>query len=75
MAVMVVFTRSAVNEYVETNQLRLNLGYCLVVPSTFIVIEVSGRSQQDLKYELRNPAETFSCRTELLLFLKSIFLQ
>lgn len=72
---MVVFTRSAVNEYVETNQLWPNLGYYLVVPSTFIVIEVSGGSQQDLKYELRNPTETFSCRTELLLFLKSIFLQ
>lgn len=72
---MVVFTRRAVNEYVETNQLWLNLGYYLVVPSTLIVIEVSGRSQQDLKYELRNPTETFSCRTELLLFLKCIFLQ
>lgn len=75
MAIIVVFTRSAVNEYVETNQLWLNLGYYLVVSSMFIAFEVSGRSQQDLKHELRNPTETFSCRTELLLFLKSIFLQ
>lgn len=50
MPFIMMFTCSAVVEYIQVNQRQLNPDYYLVVSSTFIVIQVSARSQQDLKY-------------------------